>query len=64
MSERVVIVIEYDMRTQQALNDAMEQITKGADRLDPDHVKVLTIHIGTEDFADRVLAMFDKDAAS
>ena len=66
MSERLVIVIEYDadLDTQQALNDAMEQITKGADRLDPSHIKVMRIHIGTKDYADRVLAVFDKAEAA
>jgi len=66
MSERMVIVIEYDadLDTQQALNDAMAQIREGADRLDPEHVKVVGVHIGTKDYADRVLAVFDKDAIS
>jgi len=62
MSERMVLVIEYDMCTdsQQALNDAMTQIKEGADRLDPNRVKVVGVHVGVEDFVDRVLALFDK----
>jgi hypothetical protein len=61
MSERLVIVIEYDMVTdpQQALNDAMEQINAGVDRLDPDHIKGVGVHIGVKDYVDRVLAVFE-----
>jgi len=61
MSERMVIVIEYDIRTdpQQALNDAMEQIREGGNHLDPDHVEMQQIHVGTKDYVDRVLAVFD-----
>ena len=61
MSERLVIVIEYDMVTdpQQALNDAMEQITKGLDRLDPHHIKGVQVHVGIKDYVERVLAVFE-----
>jgi len=60
MGERMVIVIEYDadLDTQQALNDAMTQIREGADRLDPELIKVVRVHVGTKDYADRVLAVF------
>jgi len=60
MSERLVIVIEYDVvgpDPHQALRDAMTQIREGADRLDPNHVKVVGVHVGVEDFVDRVLAL-------
>jgi formyltetrahydrofolate hydrolase len=62
--ERLVIVIEYDMVTdpQHALNDAMTQIREGSDRLDPEVIKVVGVHVGIKDYADRVLAMFDKAA--
>jgi len=65
MAERLVIVIEYDMVTdpQRALNDAMEQITKGLDRLDIDRIKAVGIHVGTKDYVDRVLTVFDPDGA-
>jgi hypothetical protein len=65
MGERLVIVIEYDMVTdpQQALNDAMEQITKGVDRLNPDHIKGVGVHVGTKDYVDRVLAVFETAVA-
>jgi len=66
MGERMVIVIEYDadLDTERALNDAMAQIREGADHLDPEHIKVVRVHVGTKDYADRVLAVFDKDAIS
>jgi len=74
MSERMVIVIEYEVITgeqvesrdymQRALTGAMTQIREGADRLDPNHVKVVGIHVGVEDFVDRVLALFAKDAST
>ena len=61
MSERLVIVIEYDMVTdpQHALNDAMEQIREGGDRLNPDHVEMRQIHIGIKDYVDKILAVFE-----
>ena len=72
MSERLVIVVEYEAITkgqqsqavtrddmQQALTDAMTQIREGADRLDPNHVKVVGVHVGVDDFVDRVLTVFD-----
>ena len=60
MGERLVIVIEYDMVTdpQQALNEAMEQIREGGARLNPDHVEMQQIHVGIEDYVDKVLAVF------
>jgi len=66
MGERLVIVIEYDADpdTELALNDAMAQIREGADRLDPDRVEMQQIHVATKDYAERVLAVFDKDAIS
>ena len=62
MSERLVIVIEYDVETdmQQALTEAVTQIREGCDRLDPDHIKVVGIHVGIKDFVDQVLALFDQ----
>ena len=74
MSERMVIVIEYEVITgeqvesrdymQRALTGAMTQIREGADHLDPNHVKVVGVHVGVEDFVDRVLALFAKDASA
>jgi len=74
MSERMVIAIEYEVITgeqvesrdymQRALTGAMTQIREGADRLDPNHVKVVGVHVGVEDFVDRVLALFAKDASA
>ena len=63
MSERLVIVIEYDVHTdmQQALTEALAQIKEGADRLDPEHVKAVQIHVGIEDFVDKVLDLFITD---
>jgi hypothetical protein len=65
MSERLVIVIEYDMVTdpQHALNAAMEQITAGLDRLDPEHIKGVGIHVGIKDYVDKVLTVFEPDGA-
>jgi hypothetical protein len=62
---RLVIVIEYDVCTdmQPALNEAMERVLEGADRLDPERIKVVGVHVGVEDFAGRVLALFAKAAA-
>jgi len=70
----MVIVIEYEVITgehvesrdymQRALTGAMTQIREGADRLDPNHVKVVGVHVGVEDFVDRVLALFAKDASA
>lgn len=62
MSERLVIVIEYDAGPdmQQALTDAMTQIKEGADRLNPEHIKVVQVHVAIKGVAlDRVLAVFD-----
>lgn len=66
MSERMVIVVEYeaDLNTQQALNAAMTQVMAGADRLDPELIQAVGVHVGTEDFVDRVLAVFAKDASA
>jgi len=74
MSERMVIVIEYEVITgeqvesrdymQRALTGAMTQIREGADRLDPNHVKVVAAHVGVDEFVDRVLALFAKDASA
>jgi len=63
MGERLVIVIEYDAGPdwQQALNDAMEQITKGLDRLDPDHIEAVQVHAAIKESADQVLAVFNED---
>ncbi len=62
MSERLVVVIEYDAGSdlQQALNDAMTQIQEGAGHLDPEHVKAVQVHVAIDDFAERVLALFDE----
>ena len=63
MAERLVIVIEYDVHTdmQTALNEAMEQVKAGADRLNPDHIKAVQVHVGIEDFVDKVLDLFVTD---
>jgi hypothetical protein len=61
MSERLVIVIEYDVvgpDPHQALRDAMTQIREGADRLDQDVVKVVRAHVAIKETADQVLAVF------
>jgi len=60
----MVIVIEYDAETEteQALNDAMTQIREGSDHLNPERIKVVSVHVATKGHAERVLAVFDKDA--
>jgi len=65
MTERMVIVIEYEVgpNMQQALNDAMVQIKKGVDDQVHGNVKAVQIHVAIKDDAARVLSVFDKDAA-
>ena len=64
MGERMVIVVEYDATTdpEQALTEAMIQIRGAANRLDPKHIKVVQVHVAIKGSADRVLAVFDKEA--
>jgi hypothetical protein len=69
MSERMVIVIEYEAGPdmQQALTDAMTQIQEGAERLTRyrrEHIKVVQVHVAVKDSADRVLAVFDDDESA
>ena len=62
MSERLVIVIEYDAdphQPERALLDAMAQIHEGARHLNPDHVKVVQVHAAIKESADQVLAVFE-----
>lgn len=64
--ERLVIVIEYEAGSdpEQALREAMGQINAGTARLDPDHVKVMSVHVGIRKYVDRVLAVFAKEDVS
>jgi predicted transcriptional regulator len=63
MSERMVIVIEYDATTDlsQPRTEAITQIKEGANRLNPGHF--VQLHVAIKDSADQVLAVFDQDAS-
>ena len=39
----------------------MIQIRGAANRLDPQHIKVVQVHVAIKGHADRVLAVFDKE---
>jgi len=62
MSERMVIVIEYDATTDlsQPRTEAIAQIKEGADRLNPSHF--VQLHVAIKESAEQVLAVFNKDA--
>jgi hypothetical protein len=59
MSERMVIVIEYDATTDlgQARTEAMTQIKQGADSLNPGHF--VQVHVAIKESAEQVLAVFE-----
>jgi len=59
MSERMVIVIEYDATTDlsQPRTEAITQIKEGANRLNPGHF--VQLHVAIKESADRVLAVFE-----
>jgi hypothetical protein len=66
MSERLVIVIEYEAdvaaSTNNPLHEAMTQLRAWIDDHEQPHVKPLQIYAAIKDDADQVLAVFDKDA--
>jgi hypothetical protein len=67
MSERVVIVIEYEAGpdVHLGLHEALTQIREGVDRLDrAANIKAVQIHVAIKDDADQVLAVFDKAEAA
>jgi hypothetical protein len=62
--ERLVIVIEYAVHTdmQSGLNAAMARVREGANSLPSNIIEATGVHVAVEDFADRVLDLFAKDA--
>jgi hypothetical protein len=59
MSERMVIVIEYDTTIDlgQPRTEAITQIKEGANRLNPGHF--VQLHVAIKESADQVLAVFE-----
>ena len=66
MSERLVIVIEYEAdttaSTNNPLHEAMTQLRTWIDDHEQPHVKPVQVYAAIRDDADRVLAVFDKDS--
>ena len=63
MTERVVIVIEYaaDPYSEQWFKDVVTNLRKQVDTPDQAPIKPVQLYVAIEDFADRVLAVFDDD---
>jgi len=63
MSERVVIVIEYDANpySEQWFKDVVTNLRKQVDTPDQAPIKPVHLYVAIEDSADRVLAVFADD---
>ena len=63
MSERVVIVIEYEANpySEQWFKDVVTNLRKHVDTPDQAPIKPIHLYVAIEGHADRVLAVFDDD---